>query len=136
MNTETNKAIVTRYNKEVIQGCDMELLKTLVTPDFVNHSAGQGMPNGVDGLIYFFTQVLHRAFSDINVDIRDMLAEGDKVVTRKEITGTHTGELMGIPPTGRVVTLKVIDILAVRDGMISDHWGENNFIGMVQSLSQ
>lgn len=136
MNTETNKVIVTRYNKEVIQGCDMELLKSLISPDFVNHSAAPGMPEGVDGLVYFFKEILHQAFSDITVDIKEMLADGDKVVTRKEITGTHTGTLMGIPATGQTVTLKVIDILAIREGKISDHWGENNFIGVLQGLSQ
>ncbi len=136
MNTETNKAIVTRYNKEVIQGCDMELLKSLVRPDFINHSGVPGLPGGVDGLVYFFKEILHHAFSDIIVDIKEMLAQGDKVVTRKEITGTHTGTLMGIPATGRAVTLKVIDILAIKEGKISDHWGENNFIGVLQRLSQ
>ena len=135
MNTETNKTIVTRYNKEVIQRCKVELLKSLVSPDFVNHSAPPGMPEGLDGLVYFFKEILHHAFSNITVDIKDMLAEGDKVVTRKEITGIHTGTLMGIPATGQTVTLKVIDILAIREGKISDHWGENNLIGVLQSLS-
>lgn len=136
MNEEANKAIVMRYNKEVIEGGNMELLKGLVSPYFVNHSGAPGMPEGVDGLIYFFTQVLHRSFSDIKVEIKEMLAEGNKVATRKEITATHTGQLMGIPPTGKAVTLKVIDILAVEHGRISDHWGENNFISVLQSLSQ
>ncbi|WP_207534494.1 ester cyclase [Desertivirga arenae] len=57
-----------------------------------------------------------------------MLAEGDKVVSRKEISATHTGELMGIPATGKTITLKVIDILALENGKICDHWGENNFV--------
>ena len=135
MSTDVNKAIVTRYNKEVIQGCDMELLRDLVSPDFINHSGVPGMPEGVDGLIYFFTQILHGSFSNINVEINDMLAEGNKVVTRKEITGTHTGTLMGIPATGKNITLKVIDILSVENGKISDHWGENNFTSVLQGLS-
>lgn len=136
MNAESKKAIVTRYNKEAIEGCDLELLKDLVSPDFVNHSAVPGMPEGVDGLVYFFKQILHESFSNITVDVKEMLAEGDKVVTRKEITGTHTSALMGIPAIGRVVTMKIIDILAIKEGKISDHWGENNFIGVLQSLSQ
>lgn len=136
MNTEENKAIVVRYNKEVIQGCNMELMNNLVTPNFINHSAPPGMPEGVDGMIYFFTEILHGSFSNIEVEIQDMLAEDSKVVTRKEITATHTRELMGIPPTGKTITLKVIDILAVEDGKISAHWGENNFVGVLQSLAQ
>lgn len=134
MNTEANKLIVTRYNKEVIEGGNMALLQEMVDPAFVNHSAVPGMPEGVDGLIYFFTSILHGAFSDIKVEVRDMVAEGEKVTTRKEITGVHTGELMGIRASGKQVTIKVIDILAVRDGKISDHWGENNFFAVLQSL--
>src|ERR1700759_4229332 len=105
MNTEINKAIVTRYNKRVIEGCDMELLKEMVSPDFVNHSAIPGMPLGTDGLVYFFTGILHSAFSEINVAIKDMVADESKVATRKEITGIHTAELMGIAATGKKVTI-------------------------------
>jgi predicted ester cyclase len=134
MNTEANKSIVTRYNREVIQGCNMELLKEMVSSDFKNHSALPGMPEGVEGLIYFFTGILHGAFTNIKVEVKDMLAEGEKVTTRKEITGTHTGELMGIPPSSKQVTIKVIDILAVHDGKVTDHWSENNFSAVLQNL--
>ncbi|WP_207424386.1 ester cyclase [Desertivirga brevis] len=136
MSTETNKEIVTRYNKEVIEGCNMDVLEILTTPGFVNHSAAPGMPEGVEGMMYFFKQILHSSFSEVRVEIREMLAEGNKVATRKEITAMHTGELMGIPATGKTITLKVIDILAIDNGRISDHWGENNFIAVLQSLSQ
>jgi predicted ester cyclase len=134
MNTEANKSIVTRYNKEVIEGGKMELLKEMVSHAFVNHSGVPGMPEGVDGLVYFFTGILHSAFSGIQVEIKEMIAEGSKVATRKEITGTHSGELMGMPASGKQVTIKVIDILIIKDGQITDHWGENNFFGVLHSL--
>ncbi|MBS7562910.1 ester cyclase [Mucilaginibacter sp. Bleaf8] len=134
MSTEANKSLITRYNKEVIEGGNMELLKEMVSPDFVNHSGVPGMPEGVDGLIYFFTGILHGAFSDIKVEIKDMFAEDNKVATRKEITAIHTMELMGIPASQKHVIIKVIDILAVNDGKITDHWGENNFFTVLQSL--
>jgi len=136
MNTAINKSIVTLYNLEVIQHGDMALLKTLLSPNFINHSAMPGMPAGMDGLIYFFSEILHAAFSDLRVEIKDMLAEGNSVATRKEITGKHTGELMGIPATGKQITIKVIDILTLKDGMISAHSGENNFAGVIQSLQE
>lgn len=134
MSTQDNKSIVTRYNKEVIEGCDIELLKSMVTPGFTNHSGAPGMPEGIDGMIYFFSNILHGAFTDIHVEIKDMIAEGNKVTTRKEITGKHTSELMGIPASGKQITLKVIDILAVNKGKISDHWGENNFVSVLSEL--
>jgi predicted SnoaL-like aldol condensation-catalyzing enzyme len=77
MNVAQNKALVVRYNKEVIETGDVELLKQLVTADFINHSALEGMSAGIDGLIYFFTGILHAAFTDLRVDIQDMIAEGD-----------------------------------------------------------
>jgi predicted ester cyclase len=83
---------------------------------------------------YFFTQILHASFSEIQVTVKDMVADEQQVATRKEITGIHTGELMGIPPTGKSITLRVIDILRIADGQITDHWGENNFAAVVQGL--
>ena len=134
MSVAQNKALVQRYNKEVIESGNMNLLKQILTTDFTNHSALQGMSSGIDGMIYFFTGILHAAFSDIKVDIQDMIAEGDKVTTRKVITGTHQGALMGIPATGRQVAIKVIDILTVENGRIKEHWGENNFGSVIQGL--
>ena len=134
MSIAQNKAVVVPYNKEVIETGNMDLLKEMVTPDFTNHSALEGMSAGIDGLIYFFTGILHTAFTGLKVDVQDMIAEGDKVTTRKVITGTHQGTLMGIPATGKQVTIKVIDILTIDNGKIKEHWGENNFAAVMQSL--
>ena len=136
MNTEANKALVTRYNKEVIEGGNMEVLKQITSPQFINHSGAPGMPEDLEGMIFFFTGILHGAFSDVKVESKEMLAEGDKVATRKEIHGIHTNELMGIPATGKTIIIKVIDILTVYDGLITEHWGENNFSAVVQGLQQ
>jgi predicted ester cyclase len=134
MSIEQNKSLVVRYNKEVIETGNLELLKELATPDFINHSALEGMSAGIDGLIYFFTGILHTAFPGLKVNILDMIAEGDKVTTRKSITGTHHGAIFGIPATGRQVEIKVIDILTIENSKIKEHWGENNFASVIQSL--
>lgn len=134
MSTVANKNLLLKYNKEVIENGDMEVLKQIASSDFINHSAPEGMSPGLDGIIYFFTDIIHTAFTDLKVEILDMVAEDDKVVTRKEIKGTHTGTLFGIPPTGKKVTIKVIDIFTVLDGKLKEHWGENNFGAVIQSL--
>lgn len=134
MKTEENKALLVKYNKEVIENGDMIFFREIATSDFLNHSAPEGMPSRIDGVIYFFTNVLHAAFSEIKVEVLDMIAEGDKVVTRKLISGTHTGDLFGIAPTGKNVEIKVIDIFTVYDGKLKEHWGENNFGEVIQSL--
>jgi len=134
MSTEQNKALVVTYNKEVIEKGNMDVLKEIAVAGFVNHSAGAGMPSGLDGMEYFFTNILHAAFTNITVSVEDMVADDHKVATRKVISGTHTGELMDIAPTGKKVTINVIDILTISNGKITEHWGQNNFTEVIQSL--
>lgn len=134
MSTEQNKSLVVRYNKEVIEKGNMEVLKQIASPHFINHSAPQGMPPGLEGMEYFFTTILHAAFSDIEVTVEDLIADDYKVATRKVISGIHTGKLMNIVPTGKKVAINVIDILTITDGKITEHWGQNNFTEIVQSL--
>lgn len=134
MSTEQNKSLVVQYNKEVIEKGNMKILREIAAQDFINYSAPEGMPSGLDGMEYFFTNILHTAFSDIEVSIEDMIADEHKVATRKVIYGTHSGKLMDIAPTGKKVAINVIDILAISNGKITGHWGQNNFSEMVQSL--
>jgi len=134
MSTEQNKALVVRYNKEMIETGNMGVLREIASADFVNHSAPAGMPAGLDGMEYFFTNILHAAFSDIHVNIEDMVANDQKVATRKTISGIHSGKLMDIAPTGKKITLYVIDILTIENGKITEHWGQNNFTEVMQSL--
>lgn len=135
MSTEQNKELVKRYNHDVIEQGNMEALTAMAHPGFINHSAQPGMDNGLGGMIYFFSQMLHPAFSGIKVTVLDMVAEGNRVATRKTITGIHTGNLMEITPTGKEVTISVIDIITVDNGQLTAHWGENNFMAVLQSLS-
>ena len=74
------------------------------------------------------------ALPDLQAIIHDQVADGDKVVTRKTLRGTHLGPWMGIPPTGKVIDIEVIDILAVRDGKITDHWNLVDRLGLMQQM--
>jgi predicted ester cyclase len=103
MSTETNKEAVRRFNLEVIQGGDRTAFEALMQLDFVNRSAPPGGTSGAEGMWNTFQNVLRPALSDFKVTILDQVAEGDKVATRKTISGIHTGVLMGIPATGRPV---------------------------------
>lgn len=135
MNSQQNKDLITRYNADVIEGGDMEAFKGMTGPNFINRSASEGMPAGPEGMIYFFSQILRPAFPDLTVQILDMVAEGNKVATRKTITGSHQGELMGIAPTGKTVTISLIDIFTIEDGLLLEHWGENNLPSVIQALA-
>src|SRR3979409_1760119 len=109
--TEKNKEIVVRFNREVIEQGNIKSFHELVGPDVVNHSAPAGMPNGPESMIYFLMQELRVGFPDVKVEILDQMAEGNKVMTRKTLHATHTGEFLGIRASHKKVAIQVIDII-------------------------
>jgi predicted ester cyclase len=133
--TFDNKEVVRRFNIEVIQNDNEAAFQELMAPDFINHSAPQGMSNGSDSMWNTFHNILRPALSGLTVTIHDQIAEGDKVTTRKTISGIHSGALMGIPATGRDVAITVIDIVRVRDGRYAEHWGLNTMSTVLTTLS-
>lgn len=132
--TEQNKAIVRRFNKEVIEQGNMDSFKELVADDVYNHSAPPGSSNGPDGMIYFLIDVLRKGFPDIQVEILDQVAEGDKVTSRKILHGTHLGAFMGIEPTRKIVTIDVIDIIRLHNNKYVEHWGISNLSEVMTGL--
>ncbi|MBX5226277.1 MULTISPECIES: ester cyclase [unclassified Rhizobium] len=131
-----NKEVVRRFNVEVIQDGSEAAFKALMAPDFINHAAPEGMANGPQSMWNTFQNVLRPALSNMKVTIHDQIAEGDKVTTRKTISGTHSGPLMGIQPTGRDVAIDVIDIVRVEDGKYAEHWGLNTFSTVLATLAK
>lgn len=129
-----SKAIVRRFNHEVIQQCNREAFEALVAESFVNHSAPPGQPQGREGLWNTFHKVLHPGLSELMVEVLDQVAEDDKVTTRKRITGVHSGALMGVMPTGRAVVIEVIDIVRIADGQYLEHWGVNSLPSVLAAL--
>lgn len=133
---ENNKAVVRRFNLEVIEKGNIDSFNTLMDRNFVNRSAPAGMNNGPQGMIWFFNEVLRPAIHDIKVTIHDQVAEGDMVTTRKTISGTQTGLLLGVPATGRVISIDVIDMVRVKDGKYVEHWGITTLPELLASLAQ
>jgi steroid delta-isomerase-like uncharacterized protein len=134
--TIRNKQAVRRFNHEVIEEGSASAFAELMADGFVNQTAAPGMPRGADGMHKMFSEILRPALPDMKVEIHDQIAEGDKVVTRKSITGTHLGSLLGIPATGRQVTISVIDIVRLRDGQYLEHWGSNNLPSVLAQLRE
>ena len=132
MSTEENKAIVRRFVDEVQSGGDIEILDELCSPDFINHSASPGMPAGCEG-VKLVTTMFRQAFPDSYFTVEDMIAEGDKVVTRKTFHGTHEGEFMGIPPTRRRVSMWIMLMAALHH---SGSWVGVLVIGGLWGLSR
>ena len=94
-------------------------------------SSPLGAPNNPESLWNTFQNVLRFGLSDLRVAIQDQVVEGDEVTTRKTITGVHSGELMGVAPTGRPVA---IDVVRVEDGRHVEHWGVNALPSVLHQL--
>ncbi len=131
--TERNKAVIRRFVEEVQNQKNWDAFDELNSSDFVNLSAPPGVPNDKEGGKMFLGAFIN-AFPDSYVTIEDMIAEGDRVVTKKTFTGTHTGELSGIPPTGNRVSIQYVDIMRVRDGQIVEHWLSMDQLSFMQQL--
>jgi len=133
---EQNKAVVLRFNEEVIEQGNLESFNELMNSDFINHTAPAGVNNGPEGMIHTFNRVLRPALPDMTVTIFEQVAERDMVTTRKQITGTHTGDLLGIPPTHRKVVIEVIDMVRIKNGRYAEHWGINTLPVLLAQLSK
>jgi len=133
MSAEDNKALIRRFVDEVQSGGNIDLVDEICSPEFVNHSAPPGIPADREG-IKIITAMFRRAFPDSYFTVEDMVAEGDKVATRKTFHGTHGGEFMGIPPSGRSVSMGLIDIVRISDGRVVEHWSMGDTLGMMQQL--
>lgn len=134
--TEQNKQTVVRFNKEFIRDGKTEAFEQLLSEKVVNHSAPEGMPNGKESFYFFLNNVLRKGFSNLEVEILDQVAERDLVCTRKKITGTHTGEIWGIPPSNKAVVIHVIDMIRLSDGKYIEHWGQSNFAEVIKLISE
>jgi len=117
---ETNKAIVRRLIDQAQSNGNLDVVDELLWDDFVDHTPLPGVPPTRDGVKMLFGY-LRSAFPDLQVRVQEQIAEGEKVVTRKTFAGTHGGEFMGMPATGRPIAFEVIDILTFRDSRIAEH---------------
>jgi predicted ester cyclase len=131
--SEGNKTVVKRFVTEYQNGRDEAVLVELVAEDAVDHAAPPEAPPGRVG-VKAFHDAFHAAFEGLHAEIHQQVAEDDLVVTRKTFHGRHTGDFMGIPPTGRDIELGVIDILRIRDGRIVEHWNQLDQLGLLRQL--
>ena len=106
----------------------------LVSQDYVDHDAPlPDMAAGRDG-VKQANALLRTAFPDTVHIVEDQIAEGDKVVTRLSVTGTFQGEILGIPPNGKPVTIKGIAVHRIEEGKLAEHWGVSDKLGFLQQM--
>jgi steroid delta-isomerase-like uncharacterized protein len=132
----TNKAAVRRFCDAANSG-DGELISEtideLVEPDALIRTPLPSNASGTSLLKEVFARLL-RAYPDLHITIEDLIEEGDKVVMRDTVTGTHRGEYMGIPPTGKSVTYNEIFIARFAGGRIAETWGVVDVFSQMKQL--
>jgi steroid delta-isomerase-like uncharacterized protein len=132
--SEENKTIIRRLFEDFATKGDLSVADELIAEDMVDHNPpGPNIAPGPEGLKQVFA-ARWTAFPDLRVTVEDQVAEGDKVVTRSTISGTHKGEFMGIPASGKSFSIGAVAIFRIEDGKIVERWGETDIIGMMQQL--
>lgn len=123
-----------RHFYELVNSGDIDGFIDLFADDFVEHEAMPGMPPGREGTRQLFS-MMRAAFPDMKWDAQDILVDGDKAVARVQFTGTNNGEFMGMPATGKSVSVQTIDIVRFgEDGLAREHWGVFDMMSMMQQL--
>ena len=119
---------------DLLNAGDIDGFGALLADDFVEHEETPGFAPTKDGVLQFF-RMYRAAFPNLRMDPEDVLASGDKVVARVRATGTHEGELMGMPATGKSVDVQLIDVMRFDDaGTACEHWGLVDMLSMLQQL--
>jgi len=131
--SEKMKASARRFFQEVVSEGRLDVISELVADDFVEHEAMPGAPEGREAVAWFVT-AFRSAVPDLSVALDDLIVEGDKLVARSTWSGTHQGELFGMPPTGKAFAMNVIDIVRFEGDTVVEHWGVSDVAGMMQQV--
>jgi steroid delta-isomerase-like uncharacterized protein len=136
--TERNKVIVRRIPEQIFSRGDLAVADEVLAEEYVEHALFgtrpvPGVPAGREGFKQLVAK-LRAAFPDLRYTVEEMVAEGEMVAARVTARGTHQGELMGIPPTGRQVVVTGIHLCRIADGKLVEHWANQDDLGLLQQL--
>lgn len=129
---EDNKERTRQFYAAMSEG-NLDAVDEYIAEDFVDHEEFPGISRDKEGVRQFFT-LMRGAFPDFQMEPQEMIAEGDLVAVRAVFTGTQEGEFMGVPATGRTVQVGGFDIIRIRDGKATEHWGLMDAMTMMQQL--
>ena len=133
MSAEDNKAVIRRLIEEVYNQGNLDVVDELVAADIFNHAAVPEHQHGKDGFKHVMEWV--REFSsDVHYDIDDIISEGDKVAVRMTQSGSHTGMVRGIPPTGKRFSVDYVHWFRVEDGKVAELWAVRDDLTRLEQL--
>ena len=131
--TDKNVALVKRFFEEVWNKGNLSLVDEFLAPDFEDYNQPPGTPRGHKGY-KASVNMFRTAFPDIQFTLDQVLAEDDRVAIRLTGRGTHKGNFMGIPPTGKQVSFGGMTFIHIQDGKVAERWGISDIPGLMQQL--
>ncbi len=130
---ERNKDVIRRLIEEVYNEDNLKVVEQLIAPDIFDHAAVPEHQHGIDGFKHVMEWV--RTFSsDVHYDIDDMIAEADKVAVRMTQSGTHTGSVKGLPPTGKRFSVDYVHWFRLEDGKVAEMWAVRDDLSRLEQL--
>jgi steroid delta-isomerase-like uncharacterized protein len=133
MSTEESKALVRREYEQGVNKKDFDVRDGALAGNYLGHFPGIPPIQGIEAFKQF-TSGFFTAFPDLQTTIEDLIAEGDKVAVRQTWRGTHTGNFLGIPPTGKQVVFTSTEFYRVAGGKLAEEWVELDMLGLLQQL--
>lgn len=134
MSTEENKTVIRRYFDEVWIEEKIEILGELVAENALGHDATSAEPVVGFENVKQVVSLFHKVFPDIQILLHDLIAEGDKVVARWGLRGTHSHLFMGVPASGKTVNVNGIIIFRLEHKKISEYWGSFDTLGLMKQI--
>ncbi|HEX6030281.1 MAG TPA: ester cyclase [Tepidiformaceae bacterium] len=127
------KEMAERWYGEVVSGGKTELIDELCAPDFVDHDPLPGTSADLAGIKEFVAQI-RAAFPDLQVSVDDLIGEGDRLAVRSTMRGTHEGDFMGIPGSGKKVEVSNYDFVRFENDQAAEHWGVIDSAALMEQL--
>lgn len=134
MSIEQNKAVVDRLNTEIMNHKNADAVDEILSPDVVFYQSGRPLIQGREAMRRYIATAARSTWGDWQATIDETVAEGDLVVVRWTIRGTHVGEWRGIAPTGKPITLTGMNMYRVVDGKVTASWSEEGWLAVMEQL--
>ncbi|MFO7548091.1 MAG: ester cyclase [Acidimicrobiia bacterium] len=131
--TTDNRRLLEAYIGEVWEQGDPTAVARFAHPSYRRHLSAVSPPLDLEQQIQRLVG-LRAAFPDVSITLEDAVAEGDRVAFRCVLRGTHRGEFLGVAPTGRQVTVGLLDVVRIEDGLIAEQWGGPDLYDLVRQL--
>jgi predicted ester cyclase len=130
--SDANRELVQRLRSRLLDTRDPAVVDEFFGPDFVSHNMPPGFPQGPEGVKRFLSAF--EPVGRLTVSIDEMVSEGDRIAVATTTSGVHDVELFGMPPTGKTLSVTGIDMLRIEDGLIVEHRGLTDTLGLMRQL--